>query len=354
MKSAQTHPLWEQVKEIKSSVARMFIPEKCYKRSQFKTLFWYFFDLMLFLFGMGLVFLNSWVELQLIGGLLSGVATAMMFVWAHDAAHGALFKGGKIAEVLGTIAMLPSLNIYRMWSFGHNKVHHGFASFTPIDWIWRPLAPREYQALSIFQRLLYRVERCSFTSAFHYLRRIWWEQMLCFNPGKDKEQRQYYRNGKLLVLIYGLMMSVLGYFFAGGLIGIFTAVFLPFIVFNYFIAIIVYLHHTHPDIPFFDIKNEWSHSVSALYCSTIIRCSKISRILLHNIMIHIPHHLDPRIPFYNLPQAHKALKEKYGEYFHEYHFYWRYLLDIFKQCKLYDFEKKLWMTFKEAKYYSAY
>ena len=145
------------------------------------------------------------------------------------------------------------------------------------------------------------------------------------------------------------MMSVLGYFFAGGLVGTVAAVFLPFIVFNYFIAIIVYLHHTHPDIPFFDIKNEWSHSVSALYCSTIVRCSRVSRVLLHNIMIHIPHHLDPRIPFYNLPKAHKALKEKYGEYFHEYRFNWRYLLTIFKQCKLYDFENKLWMTFKEAK-----
>ncbi|MCX7124916.1 MAG: fatty acid desaturase [Gammaproteobacteria bacterium] len=349
MKFAPTRQLWEQVKEIKSSVARTAIPQECYKRSLFQTLFWYFFDIMFFLFGMFLVFFSPRGGLQLIGGLLSGVATVMMFVWAHDAAHGALFKKDKIAEFLGTIAMLPSLNIYRMWSFGHNKVHHGFASFTPIDWIWRPLAPREYQALSLFQRLLYRVERCFFTSAFHYFRRIWWEQMLCFNPGKDKQQCRYYRNGKFLVLIYGVMMSALGYFFAGGLVGIIAAVILPFIVFNYFIAIIVYLHHTHPDIAFFDKKNEWSHSVGALYCSTIIHCSKISRILLHNIMIHVPHHLDPRIPFYNLPQAHKALKDKYGEYFHEYHFKWRYMLDVFKQCKLYDFEKKLWMTFKEAK-----
>lgn len=350
MKSTQAQPLWKKVKEIKSSVARSIIPPECYKRSQLKTLFWYCFDFMLFLFGMSLVFLNKQVVLlQLIGGLLSGVATAMLFVWAHDAAHGALFKKGKIAEILGTIAMFPSLNIYRMWSFGHNKVHHGFASFTPIDWIWRPLTPREYQALSIFQRFLYRVERYPFTAAFHYLRRIWWEQMIFFNPGKDKQECQHYRNGKLLVGMYGLMMSILGYFLAGGFVGIVAAVILPFIVFNYFIAIIVYLHHTHPEIPFFDIKNEWSHSISALYCSTTVHCSKISRILLHNIMIHVPHHLDPRIPFYNLPKAHKALKEKYGEYFHEYHFKWHYLLKIFKQCKLYDFEKKLWMTFKEAK-----
>lgn len=348
MKSPKSDKLWKQIKEIKSSVARSSIPKECYKQSHMKALFWYFFDLMLFLLGVFLVILNVNVELQLLGGLIAGIATAMMFVWAHDAAHGALFKDNKISEVLGTIAMLPSLNIYRMWAFGHNKVHHGFASFSPIDWIWRPLTCSEYQSLSTFQRLLYRIERCFFTCAFHYLRRIWWEQMVCFNPGKEKEQCQYYRHGKLVVLFYALMMSILAYVFSGGIIGIFAAVILPFIVFNYFIAIIVYLHHTHPDIPFFDLKNEWSHSVGALYCSTIIHCSKISRVLLHNIMIHIPHHLDPRIPFYHLPQAHKALKAKYGEYFHEYQFKLRYVLSIFKKCKLYDFENKMWMTFKEA------
>ncbi|MBL7481317.1 fatty acid desaturase [Legionella bononiensis] len=349
MKSIQSNKLWKQVKEIKSSVARTSIPHECYKQSQVKNLFWYFFDLILFLGGLALVFLSSHLEFQLIGGVIAGVATAMLFVWAHDAAHGALFKNSKIAEMLGTIAMLPSLNVYRMWSFGHNKVHHGFASFSPIDWIWRPLTRKEYQSLSSIQRVLYRIERCFFTSAFHYLRRIWWEQMLCFNPGKEKQERRYYRNGKLIVLFYGLAMSVLAYIFAGGIVGVAVAVVVPFIVFNYFIAIIVYLHHTHPDIPFFDLKAEWSHSVGALYCSTIIHCSKLSRVLLHNIMIHVPHHLDPRIPFYNLPQAHQALKVKYGEYVHEYQFKLRYVLNIFKSCKLYDFESKHWSTFKEAK-----
>jgi omega-6 fatty acid desaturase (delta-12 desaturase) len=339
---------WKDVKLIKSSVARAMIPKACYDRSYIKTYFWYFFDLLLFLFGLSLIFLSFDFKLQVVGSLISGLSTAMLFVWAHDAAHGALFKGSRVAEVLGTVAMLPSLNVYRMWRFGHNKVHHGFAAFSPIDWIWRPLTSQEYQSLSLVQRGMYRIERCFFTSAFHYLRRIWWDQMLCFNPGKDEKERRYYNLGKLVVLLYGVIASLFAYFFAGGVMGVVLAVILPFVVFNYFIAIIVYLHHTHPKMAFFDIKNEWSHSISALYCSTIIHCSKVSRLLLHNIMIHIPHHLDPRIPFYNLPQAHDALKEHYGVYFHEYRFKFSEVLRTFKQCKLYDFENKLWLTFKEA------
>lgn len=349
MRTADPQHLSAHVKSIKTADVRKVIPQGCYTRSLSKTLFWYGVDLSIFLLGMVLVFSSSSLIVKLLGGLISGVATATMFVWAHDAAHGALFKSSKVSEVLGTIFMLPSLNIYRMWSYGHNKVHHGFNSFSPIDWIWRPLTPQQYQALSIFQRVLYRIERNFFTCAFHYLRRVWWEGMLLFNPGKDNQQRRYYRNGKIFSLLYAIVASVLAYVFAGGIIGIICGVVLPFIVFNYYIAMIVYLHHTHPDIPFFDLKNEWSHTVGALYCSTIVHCSKFSKMLLHNIMTHIPHHIDIRIPFYHIPQAAQALKKEYGEYFHEYRFKWGYVCGIFKQCKLYDFENKVWMTFEEAK-----
>lgn len=345
---AKPDHLREQVKALKSSDVRKIIPKTCYQRTLSKALFWFGFDLTMFLLGMVLIFASSNLWLQLIGSLVSGIATATMFVWAHDAAHGAIFKSSRVAEWLGTLFMLPSLNIYRMWSYGHNKVHHGFNSFSPIDWIWRPLTSKQYHELSGFQRLLYRIERNFFTCAFHYLRRVWWEGMLKFNPGKDKKQRQYYRNGKIVSLLYAVVASALGYQFAGGIMGVMTVVVIPFIVFNYFISMIVYLHHTHPEIPFFDMKDEWSHTVGALYCSTIIHCSKISRMMLHNIMTHIPHHIDIRIPFYNIPQAAQALKNEYGEYFHEYQFKWSYVRNIFRQCKLYDFENKVWMTFKQA------
>ena len=144
-------------------------------------------------------------------------------------------------------------------------------------------------------------------------------------------------------------MSILSFLFAGGVQGVLCAVVLPFVVFNYFISLIVYLHHTHPDIPFFDIKKEWSHSVGLLYCSTIIHCSKISEMLLHNIMIHVPHHVDIRIPFYHLKKAFKDLKKHYSHYIHEYRFSWAKVFKIFRSCKLYDFESKNWMTFKQAK-----
>ena len=112
----QTQNLLARVKMIKSSAARQDIPPECYQRSFRKTFFWFGFDMALFFAGMFLIFSNPSILLKLSGGFISGAATAMMFIWAHDAAHGALFKNSKIAEILGTITMLPSLNMYRMWS----------------------------------------------------------------------------------------------------------------------------------------------------------------------------------------------------------------------------------------------
>ncbi len=349
MESSQNTNIWDQLKRIKLTEVRKVISKACYQRSLWKAIFCYSVDLLIFTAGMVLIFSSQHLIVKLLGGMFAGVGTAILFVWAHDAAHGTLFKSHKVAEILGTIVMLPSLNIYRLWSYGHNKVHHGFTSFSPIDWIWRPFTPEEYQALNKFQRILYRIERSWFGCAFHYLRRVWWNEMLRFNPGKDKQQKRYYRNGKLYVAIYALLMCVISYRFGGGFIGVICALIVPFIIFNYFIALIVYLHHTHPDIPFFDVKKDWSHSIGILYCSTVIHCSRFSKTLLHNIMIHIPHHLDIRIPFYNLPRAYQELKKEYGKYFHEYRFSWKKVGNIFKQCKLYNFDSKCWLTFKEAK-----
>ncbi len=86
-----------------------------------------------------------------------------------------------------------------------------------------------------------------------------------------------------------------------------------------------------PDIPFFDQKKDWPYSVGALYYSTVVHYSNLSRLLQHDIMVHIPHHLDTRIPFYHLPEAYQALKKEYSCYFHEYRFRWRYVFSIFKQ-----------------------
>ena len=109
-------------------------------------------------------------------------------------------------------------------------------------------------------------------------------------------------------------VSALAWRFGGGLVGVLAGVLIPFIVFNYFIALFVFLHHTHPEVPFFDNRPEWSNTIGQLYCSIVVRCSRLSELLIHNIMIHVPHHVDSKIPFYHLKQAYADLQREYGEF----------------------------------------
>ncbi|MCC5868157.1 MAG: fatty acid desaturase [Gammaproteobacteria bacterium] len=342
----------EQVAEVqKTSLKRVreYIRPERYQRSTGKALSWLALDLGAYIAFMAGIFLVEAWWLKLLLGIGAGCTVAMLFVWAHDAAHGALFKNRRTSEVLGTIAMLPSLNMYRLWSHGHNRVHHGFTSFSPMDWIWRPWTPAEYEASSPGQRLLYRLERTPYFCALHYLVRVWWDGMIRFRPEQPGEAATRMRNSKLITLAFAVLMGTAAWVFAGGVVGVIAALVVPFLVFNYFIALFVYLHHTHPDIPFFSQRDEWSQSLGQIYCSTVIRCSRLSEALTHNILIHVPHHVSPVIPFYHIKGAYEDLRRGYAQYIHEYRFSWRTVFGIFRRCKLYDFEQHRWYTFAEGR-----
>jgi len=333
---------YENLRTVKLQTLRNAIRPECYHRQTSKAVLSYIFDLALYLTAIIAIFLLPVWWAQLLLGLVAGSAVAFMFVWAHDAAHGALFENKRVAEVMGTIFMLPSLNMYRLWAFGHNRVHHGFTSLTPIDWIWRPATLAEYHRKSLLQKWIYRLERSPYTCALHYLLRVWWPGMVRYHA--DAKNARAFFWSKMLTLAFLIGFSALSWWLAGPL-GFIAAVLLPFLVFNYYIAIFVFLHHTHPDIPFFIEKEEWSQSVGQLYCSTVVRCSKVSEFLIHNILIHAPHHVDPRIPFYHLQAAYEDLRREYSDYIHEMRFSFRAVRQIFKSCQLYDYEEKRWLRF---------
>jgi omega-6 fatty acid desaturase (delta-12 desaturase) len=339
----------ESLRDTSLNTVRRAISPECYRRSAARTFGWLAFDLALYAGALGGIVASDALWAKLLWGLGAGCAVAFLFVWAHDAAHGALFQGDWPAEVLGTIAMLPSFNMYRLWSHGHNRVHHGFTSYTPVDWIWRPLTPAAYAARPWWARLLYRAERTPYGCALHYLLKVWWPGMIRYQAKPGSRERAGYRVDKLIALAFALLWSALAYRYAGGVAGVLAAVVVPFLVFNYFIALFVFLHHTHPDVPFFDNRAEWSNSIGQVYCSIVVRCSRLSELLIHNIMIHVPHHVEPRIPFYHLERAYRDLQRQYGAYLHEYRFRWSTVRMIFRRCQLYDFERLRWYTFREAR-----
>ncbi|MGK9449999.1 fatty acid desaturase [Acidithiobacillus caldus] len=348
MSDTPSHHDWETLHSVKLQDLRSTISPERYRRSSARALLWYGIDGSLYLLSIAGALLLPWWWAQILCGLVAGSAVAFMFVWAHDAAHGALFQSKRVSEILGTLFMLPSLNMYRLWAFGHNRVHHGFTSLVSLDWIWRPWTPAEYRAKSSWQRLLYRLERSPYGCALHYLLRVWWPGMVRFRADPKSRDKGAFFLAKMSTLLFFLLFSAVALVLSGWL-GWFAAIALPFLVFNYYIALFVFLHHTHPDLPFFTDKEEWSQSIGQMYCSTVVRCSALSEALIHGILIHAPHHVDPRIPFYHLRGAYDDLRKHYAAYLHESRFSFALVRRIFRQCQLYDYENKRWLSFRSLR-----
>lgn len=74
---------------------------------------------------------------------------------------------------------------------------------------------------------------------------------------------------------------------------------------------------------------------------------RILNFFLHNIMIHVPHHVDMRIPFYNLEKAADHIRNHYPGIVRDVPIGIRDYLRTTRLCKLYDFESEIWMDYRE-------
>ena len=123
----------------------------------------------------------------------------------------------------------------------------------------------------------------------------------------------------------------------------------PFLVFVQIIGWTVYVHHVDPDIRWWT-RREWTQFHGQMESTTVVRMPTLLNTLwFHNIFIHVPHHVDARIPFHQLPRAadHIAaprtqarsgpLADRSVSY-----------LRATRTCKLYDFETGRWLPYDAA------
>ena len=116
----------------------------------------------------------------ILGWVLAGYALAGLFVLAHDSAHQALFASRRWNDRVGKLLFLLHLHVYAGWVFGHNYLHHGHAVRRQLDFVWHPVTPEEYRAMSVWRRLRHRLEWSPLGPGFYYVREVWWNKMMVF------------------------------------------------------------------------------------------------------------------------------------------------------------------------------
>jgi len=187
----------------------------------------------------------------------------------------------------------------------------------------------------------------------YFLRNVWWQKMMRFHP--DGRRRRAIQADKIRLLgaaattVAGV--GILGWFSAGPVGAVWLPVKLlvvPFLVFVQIIGWTVHVHHVGPDIRWWT-RREWSQFRGQMESTTILRFPAIvNRLWFHNIFVHVPHHVDPRIPFHQLPAAADAIVTAYPDTVKTSRFSLRGYLRATRRCKLYDFDAGRWLAYPAA------
>lgn len=300
---------------------------------------------------MAVAVLSKYVVLQVLAGGVAGLVIARLFILGHDACHQSLTPHRRLNRWLGRLLFLPSLTPYSLWDVGHNVVHHGYTNLKDFDFVWQPSSLQAYAAMPAWRQWLERIYRSGWAPWLYYGVEIWWKRMIF--PSKKMMPA-----GRTIFIWDGLLITAVAAAWLGGLVYassatgqslawlIAVAFVLPLFVWKNLIGFVVYVHHTHTSVDWYDNKTDWADSSPFVSTTVHLKFGAGVGALLHHIMEHTAHHVDMGVPLYRLKKAQALLEEKLPGHIVVQRFSWVWYFQTAKACQLYDFGQRCWTDFQ--------
>jgi len=289
---------------------------------------------------------------SLLGGILAGHAIAILFTVGHDACHQALTPQQWLNRWIGRIVFIPSLHGASLWILSHNRIHHAWTCLRGRDYVWEPMSAADYAAASPMRRWVYRVYRSRLGSLPYYLIEMWWKKNFLPIAREAREEWRGHLFDSAFVVVAGALhvwaLVAIGHRWTPDRSPwlVLTAAWLvPFLTWNWFMGLVIYVHHTHPMIPWFEREEEWSYLGSQVFGTVHVRLPWPWTLLDNNIMEHNAHHALPVIPMYNLQAAQRRIRAVFPDIRHLY-LSPRAFCELADACKLYDFTARRWTDFE--------
>lgn len=279
---------------------------------------------------------SYWVTLAL--SVLAAGFLVRTFVIFHDCTHGSFLPNKRANAMLGTALGLFTFSSFATWRHAH-LVHHGTAGDLDRRGVGDlpTKTTDEYAAMSARERRLYRLFR---------------NPLLMFGLGpfialivqprvvprsaRPRIKRRVHATNAALVLIVAAVCVVIGW-------QNFLLIEIPTVMISGAAGIwLFFVQHQFDDVYWADTEN-WSFADAALRGSSYLKLPQPLQFFTGNIGLHHVHHLNARIPNYNLQRAHDenaifrdvpVLTLREG------------LRAV--RLKLYDTEQKRMVTFAEA------
>lgn len=254
-------------------------------------------------------FLALWAAMYYLLGvsyaltLLVAIPTAgfavRTFIVFHDCGHGSFLPTKRANRMVGIFTGLLVLNPFYAWNHEHAR-HH--ASSGDLD--RRGLGDvetwtvAEYQSKSLLGRLGYRLIRSPFV--LFTVGSLW---ALALEPrmlplrGRSRSFRSHLFTNFGVIALVGALVWAIGW-------RAFLEIELPVALLAGAAGIwLFYVQHQFEDA-YWTRSGEWSYADAALKGSSYLKLPKVLQFFSGNIGLHHVHHLNPRIPNYNLQRAH--------------------------------------------------
>lgn len=250
-----------------------------------------------------LMYLSLRVSYWLTAALALGAAAFLVrvFIIFHDCGHGSFFRSRKANDVLGTLTGILCFTPYHHWRWEH-AMHH--ASAGDLDRrgtgdVWT-LTIQEYLEASRWKRFAYRLARNPFVlfalaPVFLFLVKQRFPSATAVGRVRNSV---YWTNLAVLGIVAGLsllfglktyLLLQVGVSMAAGTAGVW----------------LFYVQHQFEGV-YWERGEGWDYATAALKGSSFYKLPKVLQWFSGNIGFHHIHHLNPRIPNYNLEKCHEA------------------------------------------------
>jgi omega-6 fatty acid desaturase (delta-12 desaturase) len=260
--------------------------------------------------------------------LFAGWCYTGLFVIGHDCGHMAFSERRWVNEVVGHLCLSPEFTGFHNWRIWHNY-HHAKTQLRgqDPDWPEKMLTREEYDKATLGEKAHVRL---GFGTPLGLLVGFWVGMFRRTFMKTTAPQIPVTRDGER-----ELMMSSLIMFATSGTIGWALVHFIgPWALVKYYLvptfiaaahgAMLTYLHHTSADAMVFD-RADWTPFRGQVVSTFTVRFPRWIEALWFDINIHLPHHLAPRIPWYNLRAAAEAIRTARPDWYQERRFSLAYL-----------------------------
>ena len=224
------------------------------------------------------------------------------FIIFHDCCHQSFFKSRRANDWLGNITGILTHFPYEQWKNAHN-IHHatsGNLDKRGVGDMW-VMTVDEYIESPPRLKLAYRLYRNPLVFLVLGPLLVFLVTYRKNRPGaKSREKLNTYLTNAAIAALYVVLCALLGWksvllvqvpiLWVAGTMGIW----------------LFYVQHQFED-SYFEHDDEWSYVKAAVEGSSYYQLPRVLQWITGNIGFHHVHHLNPKVPNYNLEKTHLAI-----------------------------------------------